>query len=351
MSKRELAARVLDNAIARNLSWVAKGNVKGLRILAYHRVFDADVKSFAFDDGVLSASIEDFYEQMKFVRRHFEVISFADLHCLEQENRRWSERALIVTFDDGYRDNYINAFPILKELGIPATIFLVTSHIGQQRLFWWDAICYCVKQTPLAAKVFKEMPDEHLEFTNAAQRQQAITRILKWAKQTPDELRRALVDDLPAALHVELPSVAGMHLNWDEVRDMAATGIEFGSHTVTHSVLANVSAEQLDWEMSASKKVIEQQLGKEVLAIAYPAGQQGRFNQGTKDAAAKHGYRYAVSYDEGIVQQKNFDRLAMPRIHVEREQTRSLFRANLCFPKLMLRETNIRDYQVAPFFS
>src|ERR1051325_10779957 len=112
MSKRELAARVLNNAATRSV-WRATGlSRSGLRILAYHRVWDEPSASFPFDEGVISATSEAFYRQMKFVSRNFNVVSFADLDHCEREGRCWPERALLITFDDGYRDNYTNAFPI-----------------------------------------------------------------------------------------------------------------------------------------------------------------------------------------------------------------------------------------------
>ena len=338
MRKREIAAKVMDNRVIRRL-WLASGRYKkGLRILAYHRILDDKANCFPFDKDVISASSEDFYQQMKFVSSHFDVISFADLHECEQQNRNWPDRALIVTFDDGYRDNYTNAFPILKAFNIPATIFLVTGHIGQTKLFWWDAVAFCVKHTKLAAKDFSEISEQTLQLTGQREKELAIERILGWIKQVPDEVSRQFVARLPEELEVEMPeSVSvGMHLSWDEVKEMAENKIEFGSHTVTHPILANVCEEQLERELFESKKTIEQNLNKEVLSLAYPVGRKTKFNTLTQQVAAKHGFRYAVSYEEGIVLQTGYDRFAMPRVHVETEYSRSLFRANIMFPQLIL---------------
>lgn len=336
MSKREIAAKVMDNRIVRGF-WQSSGRYrKGLRILAYHRVLDDNIKSFPFDGDVISASSEDFYQQMKFVSSHFDVISFADLYQCELENRDWPERALIVTFDDGYRDNYTNAYPILKAFNIPATIYLVTGHIGQAKLFWWDAVAYCVKHTTLATKHFPEIAAQPLQLKD--QKQTAIQQILNWIKLVPDEVSRAFVAQLPNELQVDMPKevCAGMHLSWDEVKEMAANKIEFGSHTVTHPVLANVGEEQLERELSESKKTIEQKLKKEVLSLAYPVGRKTKFSKLAQTIAAKQGFRYAVSYEEGIVFEKDCDRYAMPRVHVETDFSKSLFRANLMFPQFIL---------------
>jgi peptidoglycan/xylan/chitin deacetylase (PgdA/CDA1 family) len=336
MSKRELAARVMDNRLVRGVWQASRGDKNGLRILAYHRVLDDNGASFPFDGDLISARCEDFYQQMKFVSRHFEVISFADLYQCELENRSWPERAVIVTFDDGYRDNYTNAYPILKSFKIPATIFLVTGHIGRSKLFWWDAVAYCVKQTRLASKVFPEIAAHPVPLREHKER--AIQQILTWIKRVPDAKAREFVARLPQELEVEMPKsvAAGMHLCWDEVREMAANRIEFGSHTVTHPILANVEEEQLERELCESKKSIEQQLNKEVLSLAYPVGRKSKFSRLAQAMAAEQGFRYAVSYEEGVVRQKDCDRYAMPRVHVESDDSRSLFRANLMFPQWMV---------------
>jgi peptidoglycan/xylan/chitin deacetylase (PgdA/CDA1 family) len=338
MSKREVAATILDNPLMRGLWRVATPLRSGLRILAYHRVLDYDAKNFPFDEAVVSASCDAFYQQMKFVRSNFEVISFADLLECEQSGRRFPQRGLIITFDDGYGDNYTHAFPILKEFNLPATIFLVTGHIGTSKLFWWDVVAYAIKHTPLAEKVFPDISHQNLRLVDKRDEAFAIQMILGWIKHVPDDICRKFVEKLPGELQVEMSDEVGkgLLLTWDEVKEMANHRIEFGSHTVTHPILANVSEARLHWEISESKKMIEQHVGKETIVMAYPVGRKSKFRLTAQEAVAKHGFRYAVSYEEGAVAQKSYNRFAIPRIHVETEYTKRLFRANLMFPNLML---------------
>ncbi len=338
MSKREVAAKILDNPLMRGLWRVAKPLRSGLRILAYHRVLDYDENRFPFDEAVVSASCEAFHEQMKFVRSNFEVISFVDLLECEQKGRQFPERGLIITFDDGYRDNYTHAFPILKAFNLPATIFLVTGHIGTTKLFWWDVVAYCIKHTPLAEKVFPDISHQKLRLVDKRDKAFAIQMILGWIKHVPDDVSRKFVKQLPCELGLEMSDDVGkgLLLNWDDVKEMTNHRIEFGSHTVTHPILANVSEDRLHWEISESKKTIEQQIGKEAVAMAYPVGRKSKFSLTAQEAVARHGFRYAVSYEEGAVAQKTYNRFAIPRIHVETDYTKKLFRANLMFPNLML---------------
>ncbi len=338
MSKKELAALLLGNPLAARLCSPVLRRSKGLRILAYHRILDDDPRSFPFDEALISAGRETFREQLKFIRRNFDVISFEDLHQCETEGKEWPRRALIITFDDGYRDNYTNAFPILKEFDLPATVFLTTGHIGSARLFWWDKVAYLIKRTSRQSVTLADLSDTAFDLSSSRARRHLIERVLWWLKQVQEETRSRFLDSLASELDVELPDrvADGMHLSWDEVKEMARSRIQFGSHTVTHPILSHVGESQLQQEISESKQIIEQHLGREVMVFAYPAGRRTRFNDNVQSVVARCGYHYAVSYEEGAAAENACDRFALPRIHVEADESLRLFRANLIFPKWML---------------
>ena len=335
MRKKELAAAILGRQVPRLFS--IKGGTRALPILAYHRVLDDDPNTFPFDEQVISANSESFRKQMEFIRDNFETVSFDDLYRHELEKRPWPKHAVLITFDDGYRDNYTVAFPVLRQLGLRATVFLASGHIGSDRLFWWDAISYLVKQTRLNSISLPE-EDTIITLNGQLSRRVAIDRILGWIKHVPEHTKNRFLANLPSLLEAEIPPAAGcgMHLTWDEVREMSSSGIEFGSHTVTHPVLANVGDQQLEFELSSSKEKIESELGKRVVAFAYPVGGQS-FNEATEKAVSRAGYRYAVSYIDGLAKAVQENRYKLPRIHVESGQSLNLFRASLSFPSIMYR--------------
>jgi peptidoglycan/xylan/chitin deacetylase (PgdA/CDA1 family) len=338
MGKREQVATILGNPLAHRV-WDSSGaGSRSLHILAYHRVLDDDHATFPFDEAVISATTHTFRQQMEFVSRNFNVISFKQLARLERERRAWPERALMITFDDGYRDNYTNAFPILREMGFSATIFLAVAHINAAKLFWWDFIAYCFKQTPLSSVTLSLFDAQPLSLADTGARREATDRVLDWIKEVSESTKSEFVSTLADNLEVRLPKnlAAGMHLSWDEVREMTAGGIEFGSHTMTHPILSNVNAEQLALEVSESKRIMEQELGSEVLTFSYPVGGRTSFNEMVKAEVQKCGFRYAVSYREGVAK-KGCDPFALPRIHIETSHSLNLFRANLMYPKIMLR--------------
>lgn len=332
-SKRERLARLAGQPRLAPL----RQNRGALRILAYHRVVAAPWDDFRFDEQIISASPEAFEAQMRFARKNFDVVSFSDLEACESAGRAWPQRALIVTFDDGYRDNFTLAFPILRQLRIPATIFLSTGHIGAQKLFWWDAIAWCFKTSARSSIELPELGAAPLPLGSKTQKRAAIDAALAWSKLASEAERRAWVAALPGQLEVECGEEVAkeMHLNWDEVREMARGGLEFGSHTVTHPILSQVDGAQLQFELEHSKADIEREIGQKVLSFAYPAGTRQRRDLAARAGVEACGYRFAVAYDQGV--ERAPDRLAMPRIHVDRDQSLPLFRANLLFPGLMLR--------------
>src|SRR5215471_6751618 len=255
----------------------------GIRILAYHRVLPAlseTGRPFIFDEGVISATTKSFYRQMDYVRRNYDVISFKDLLAIEEERNAPPRRPLIITFDDGYRDNYTDAFPVLKEFGMPATIFLATGHMSRTSLFWWDQVAFCFKRTEKPEIVLEEISTDPLPLGSDGERRHAIESVLSWMKGIPETRRACFTIELPHALGVAVPSdiADGMHLSWDEIREMADHGIEFGSHTVTHPVLSNVDDDRLEKEVFESKKAIERELGREAIVFSYPVGGIGNFD-------------------------------------------------------------------------
>jgi peptidoglycan/xylan/chitin deacetylase (PgdA/CDA1 family) len=335
MRKKELAAAILGRGFSRTL-FRGKGQSESLPILAYHRVIDDDPSLFPFDEQLISADTRSFRRQMAFVRDNFETVSFEDLHRHEIEGRPWPRRALIITFDDGYRDNYTNAFPILTEFGLKATVFLASGHVGRNDLFWWDHVAYLVKHTRQQSVTLPGSAQIRQSLNGPATRRFAIDQILTWMKEAPEESKNEFLTTLPRRLNTRVPKriTLGMHLSWSEVREMASGGIEFGSHTVTHPVLANVSEPRLEAELSQSKRRIEEELGKEVLAFAYPVGGKS-FNRRSQEVVSRCGYRFAVSYLDGLARRAVGTRYALPRIHVETGQSIDLFRASLTFPRVM----------------
>ena len=336
MGLQDLASFLLGSrAVPRRLvpaAWAGRG----VRILAYHRVRDDDPARFPFDPDLISATTAQFRQQMRYLARHFELLTFADLRRCDADGRPWPERGAIVTFDDGYLDNYTHAYPVLRELGLPATVFLATGHVGGHAPFWWDRIAWCLFTTRRSQVALPQVAPCPFPLRSVAQRRAATRRILEWIKEVPEAVKANFLAGLNETFEVDdrdMPAER-QHLTWEQVREMADYGIEFGAHTVTHPVLTKVAQEQLERELRESKAELERRLDAEAIAFSYPVGPMGKRGGAVRRAVGECGFRYAASYVEAMATRQS-DRLAMPRIPADALSMRA-FRSKLTFAGLLL---------------
>jgi len=147
---RDLLARcMVRSGLARPLSAIHTGLFHEVKVLAYHRVVPKlDEQSFAYDLELLSAWQEEFDWQVGFLASNYEVITSRDLAGLIDTGAPIPRRALIITFDDGYRDNHDVALPILRRHNVPAVMFVSTGYIGSDVTFWFDRLAYDLLRTP-----------------------------------------------------------------------------------------------------------------------------------------------------------------------------------------------------------
>jgi peptidoglycan/xylan/chitin deacetylase (PgdA/CDA1 family) len=194
-------------------------------------------------------------------------------------------KAVVITLDDGYRDNYLYAYPILRKYRVPATIFLATGSIGTGNLFWWDRVGYLVWHASIRQLHLPDLGTYRLE--SDVDRVRATFKILKKLKSLADERKNRFIDQLSTAAGLNVPSIRSerLVLSWDEVAEMGRNGVDFGAHTVTHPILGNMAADRAKWEIVQSKRDIETRAGKPVCFFAYPDGYfNARIVEMVKDA-------------------------------------------------------------------
>jgi len=306
-----------------------------LQILAYHRVWDvSDDVGFSHDVELISASVEDFGWQLQHVQQNFTPITFETLGRIIDGRERCPRRPILITFDDGYEDNFEIVFPILHASGIPAKMFLSTDYIGTDRTFWFDHLAHLLLTTHRTT-VFVGTLGVTLELGDVASRRKAIRTVLSQLKRIPNDRRLAVIDELDAALDGDSDHSATFDsrpMTWEQVRKMAAHGIEIGSHTVTHPILANVDDATLTFELCESKRAIERQINRPVSAISYPVGGKSAADDRVFAAVRDAGYRFEATYLPGTNSFSTPNHLALRRLHVERYTDRAYFSAMLNMP-------------------
>jgi peptidoglycan/xylan/chitin deacetylase (PgdA/CDA1 family) len=202
------------------------------------------------------------------------------------------EKAVIITFDDGYKDNYEIAFPILKKYNAPATIFLATGSIEEKKLFWWDLVNYALFHTEMESIDMDDIGTYQLN--SDENKSKAGLNIQEKLKKMDNNKKESVIDELINLTDVNIPEKLGKKyiLSWNEIKKMNKNGIDFGSHTVNHPILTNISLDEAKWEIENSKSCIEENIGTEVKSFAYP---NGDFNQRISSLVENLGFTSSVS--------------------------------------------------------
>ena len=291
---------------------------KSLTVVNYHRIEDPYRKDFDSFKPNVSATPEDFDRQMDYLAKWFHVVSVRDIVQWLDGKKELPPYAALITFDDGYLDNYRNAFPILRAHNFPALIFLTTGHIGTDAAFYWDMAAYCFHHTKKDQLNFPSGPSEH--WSTPQQRDQVSRDWIELMKTLPHQERLRHVQQLPEALGVSIPQgfFKNLMMDWDQIREMHRAGIEFGAHTMTHPILTRVSLDEVRAEVGGSKSRIESEIREPVLSFAYPNGQAADLNDPIEKIVAETGIRVAFTLLNGPTSQEEARRnpFAIRRIFI-----------------------------------
>lgn len=311
---------------------------RDLRILAYHRVVDlADPGAFEFDLELISADSRGFREQLLLLKRHFQPMRLSDVIAARDSGTRLPTNAVVVTFDDGYEDNYRVAYPILRELGVPATFFVSTGHIDSGRPFAYDWLVYMILQAPVKRLVLPELALDVAIPSSRAARRRFATNVLRHIKLFDGASQMAAIARMEREW--QMPRNAGspgcLPMSWDQLREMHASGFEIGSHGVSHQMLAKLPDEQVREELKQSKATLERELGAPATLLAYPVGGDHAFDHRVIRATQAAGYSAACSYIYGTNPGSGWNRYSLNRLPVERVMGTGWFAAMLTLPEFM----------------
>ena len=318
---------------------------RDVRILAYHRVLPSVAPAdFRFDLDLVSASSEAFRRQLGIVRRRFVPMRFDELADCLDHGRRIPSRAVLITFDDGYDDNYRIAFPLLREAGLSAMFFVSSGHIASGRPYAYDWLVHMLCTTTQPRLLAPELgidwplPDAGCDAGSEglAERRRLAGELLDRIKTLDAAGQQALVERLQREW--DMPDAAGhpdcRPMTWAQLREMHAAGMEIGSHGVDHRMLAKLSPAAMREEVAGSKQAIEAALGVPVTAMSYPVGGRDAYDDAVMAATRDAGYRLACSYLAGCERLQPASRFQMRRLPVERHVDAGWFEGMLSLPEL-----------------
>ena len=280
----------------RLVSHLPKRNL--LLVLNYHRI--GDWTRSPYDPGAFSATDEELDRQIRFLKLHTNCVTLDDVIALAEQRTVPRDPWTLVTFDDGYRDNYQRAFPILRSHGVQGVFFLPTSLIGTRTLPWWDRLAYMIN-TCGKPKLTLNYPYQQEFDCKGGRLRDALMRILRLYKMPgvePGPLMEALEEACGVAPPLEHRERCFM--SWNELNEMAAAGMALGAHSHRHQIMSNLNSDAQFQEAIESKRSIEQHTGVAVKAFAYPDGTRASFSTDTIAALKRAGYRAAFSFYGGV---------------------------------------------------
>lgn len=297
MSRRAQFASLLSNLQIPPMLDTLWGSSR-LTVLAYHRIIDIDGADFDFFEPNVSATPAMFEQQMAYVNQHFSVVSLDQVLRFLWHQEPLPPRPLLITFDDGYLDNYQNARPILKKYGFPAVIFLMTSRMDNpHQRAWWDQCAYVFHHTQASEATLPTLGKVTLG--QGIHRRPHRDAVMRYLKTIPEAEKLTTINQLAAQLGVAPPQDSPIFMTWDQVRDIIADGISCQPHTVNHPILTRINRDSLFDELSQSRDIIAEKTGQAITAFAYPNGTTADYNQEAIQILQQLDYQVAFTLTPG----------------------------------------------------
>jgi peptidoglycan/xylan/chitin deacetylase (PgdA/CDA1 family) len=302
-------------------------------VLTYHRVLPDEALDTTWSHPGIVVRRETFDRHVRVLKRLFHIVTLDEFVAHVREHRPFRRPSCLITFDDGWRDTYEEAWPLLKQHGVPAVVFLPSSLIGSTRTFWREELSALLYRAWQEAQTDPSVP-ARLEDTVAWP---GLASCLTSDRVHVRECIRGVVDALKtasgggraSALPVRDPRelVSAMKdalghpadlahrdgfMTWDHAREMASDGVAFGGHGVTHRILTRLVAEDAREEIRNSRAALARELGSPVLAFSYP---NGDWNAELASSVRETGFQVAFSTVSGAVACHD-RRFALRRINI-----------------------------------
>lgn len=290
--------------------------------------------------------VEVFRKQLEFLQKHYAWVTLDDAVRAIQGQGKLPRSAALITFDDGLKNNYDVAFPVLSELGVPATVFLTVNLIGTAQLLWFDELYFLLRQgyeKKMDASFFHEQVRG--DFLGG-ELWDAYCKIVSMLKQcgekARDEYLRKFKELIPLDT-ISLQQDFGL-LDWHQVGIMHDSGLlSFGVHTASHRILSELSPFEWEEEILTPRRRLEEFIGRPVLSFCYPNGRAGiDFDRKHLQYIRKSGYACAFTTENRLFLPGTDDPMTIGRVPAGNDSTSwpSLFRLNSsgCFTSLRGRK-------------
>jgi peptidoglycan/xylan/chitin deacetylase (PgdA/CDA1 family) len=294
----------------------------------YHRVLPDNRQYESFSHEGIIVSDKTFDMQMQFLNKQFNVLSISDFEKQLSGKTDASRASCLITFDDGWIDNHMYAYPILTKHKTPALIFLATKFIGSSDKFWQEEL------SSLLYFLYKNKEElalrEHkLDYIIDLKSKHALTEINKYInsklKSGPADIPKRMISEILDSLSENnklslLARNIDGFMNWDQIIEMMNNNIDFGAHTVNHKILTSLENNEIEHEIKTSKNVIESITNRKVKYFAYP---NGNFNNYISDMVKTCGFTLAFTTKHGAISAGD-NPYQLKRLNIHNDNTKNI---------------------------
>ena len=296
------------------LDYLWKKIAPGLYVFNYHRIGNPD--ETPFDPNIYSCDEMHFAKHVTAIKHRFKVINTRQLLEIIASGDTLREPMAMITFDDGYRGNYDNAFPILRAANVPGLFFLPTSYISSNHVPWWDEVAWLIKNTQ--HDVIKVPGSNHVIAIDRRNIKQTIRTVLTNIKNDATFTLAEKIIRLRVVCGCEMSlENSDLFMTWAQVAEMQQGGMDIGSHGHSHEILSHLSTDEQRTELMLSKRLIEEHVNAPVDAVAYPVGGKTTYTQETCAIAKECGYKVAFNFIPGYNKNPGDTPFEILRIPVE----------------------------------
>jgi len=222
-----------------------------------------------FSPNVFSCDEYVFEQHLKFYKSNFDVVTIEELNALIQNKKKLSNRYALITFDDGYMDNYKLAYPLLKKHLVPATFFIATDFIEKNIIPWWDEIAFLIQNCNQEILQLSNWKSPIL--LTAKSKNEYIKKVLQLIKLDSSKTMNEKNNKLKTASNLDadyLMPHKDLFMTWEMLKEMQDNGMRIDSQSCSHSIMSHLSIEEQKYEAAHSKKLLSEKMGKEITSFA-----------------------------------------------------------------------------------
>ena len=278
-------------------------NRNELIILLYHGVTNEKSHGISNYSGK-HIKLEEFEKHMRFISKNYNTLSINDIIEIDSSGASWPSNSVAVTFDDGFKNNFEYAAPVLEAFNIPSVFYICAGMVNTDLMFWVDKIEDCINSTN--KKTIGLKLGEYIKFQLDTKKEKvlAIENIKKYCKRTSTDIKNTVIKELIDVTEVN-PSIDHSDnykmMNWEEVAYLDANNLfTIGGHTLFHDIMTSKPLEKLDLDVHLTLSLLEYQLGHKIEHFSYPEGQAMHYNNEIITTLKKHGVLCSPSAIDGV---------------------------------------------------